>query len=221
MAVIFVLLGGLALILFRDQIGDLISRTDQVEFETPIGTLSMTDSPVETTADNPQVSGNAYTDPVAGFTISWPDGWIGDTQSLRLELAQAFGIDPALLPIVIHDGFTDNPSGSNVNVVLESVVGNTTASQYLRDATPQLQDLLNVRIQASDSDDATGTGFLSGEYSLEGRDLLLFQRFQVHEGTVYVVTATGFPSVDDLSIRTQEELLSIFNSFRLVDPVTQ
>jgi hypothetical protein len=207
-------LGIVILLLFRNQIGDLIGRADKVEFQTPLGTLIVNDEVVEASSSQPTIAGNTYTDPANGFQISWPEGWTGDTQSGRLAIARQLGVEPSRLPIVIYKGFT--PSGSNVNVVLEPLAQEISATEYLRISQGELQRQLGVTFQASSADDETGSAFLSGMYTLQGRTLLLFQRYQITGGKAIVVTATGFPPVDDLSSNTQQELLSVFNSFRLV-----
>lgn len=205
-----------ALFLFRDQIGDLISRADKVEFQTPLGTLIVNDQAVEISSNQPTIAGNTYTDPLNGFQISWPEGWTGDTQLHRFSIARQIRIEPSRLPIVIYKGFT--PSGSSVNIVLESLRRETSATEYLRTSEEVLQRELGatLTLYGSSADDETRSAVLTGMYKLGGRTALLFQRYQITEGKAIVVTLTGFPPVDELSSKTQQELLSVYNSFRLV-----
>lgn len=202
-------------VIFRGPIGDILSNADTFEFETPIGTLRATNETVAAQGiTQPQIQGNTFVDPDAGFEIGWPEGWTGDTERLPALIANQFGVDPSLIPIVIHQTAPD-AFAENVNVVVQRV-GDVSATDYLAHSRRSIVDIFGSTIIDSGSDEETKSGYLVSQTVFQGALVSQVQRFQIHNGRAYVVTATGLPALDAISDPAREQLLTIFNSFRLV-----
>ena len=121
----------IAMLLFRHEISDLLSRTTDLKIggggleiktaETVLGTTQVTNVPFKPQSGQPEgVQGNTYASVRYGFRIRWPaDGQWTASETYGQQLLAEMGFPPNIqVPVVILKQFLENGFRINVNVVV-------------------------------------------------------------------------------------------------------
>jgi len=228
----WIVVGVIALVVifvFRDEIGKLIERAQEVSVSsegvklvaTPIGQTKVTVESVSEKiyAGTPKVDDNVYVDRQHKFVISWPQnsGWIPHHKMTESDWAR-LGIvrDPSYQPAfaVYHWDTPESPHAGAVSIDVYS------SDQYRHDIKTFLASIIDnarnhgIAVDEVTVDENTGGAVL---VTLDKKsNLSAVNRLVVHDPFVYNIFSTSYPSTAEYA-KLRDDTNMIVNSFKILD----
>ena len=159
---------------------------------------------------------NTFASKEAGFTIKWPDGWMGDTQHGNNVLRQLGFPVFVSAPITIFSKKIIGMVRPNINVVVEQT-GKVAIAQYM-DLTCQGLKAHGWEVLRSTADEAMDSG--SVEMRLvnpAGQTLMQLQKCFHRNGKVFTITITELPpEAMEKDPQAIDEIKQIVQSFQFI-----
>lgn len=215
------------LFLFRTELSRLLDRVTGMKIsrtgielktaETPFGEAHVSNVPVTSKTDLIEgIHGTSYISRRYNFQISWPSGgqW-APSEKWREKIHRLPNLPPTVnVPVVIKRRMGEYSPNVSVAVILG--IRDMSIGEYVN---RNAQDIRRrgSKILSMSVDDLTQGGFLVYLSPVLGHTLYNLQRYAIAHGRAYVITASGLPPDNLLTQQLRGELLSIINSFQLIE----